>query len=397
LEAHPVNQQNSLLKLLFFTVASSSIVQIEPAPYEFLMILILFFAFYYHFSSFQLTHYWPFMFLLLFLLTNFISGLFIGDLSKGIHFLLITLYLAISWMGISGISNHIGVKLLPFVFKGYFIAAMISVLCGLLAYIGWAPFLEGIVLYGDRDRILGFFKDPNVFGPFLIPPALYSLWKVSRLGLLQKRGLFYFVAFSLLTFGLLLSFSRAAWGHYFISFIIYFFLAKKGTMKRLKLTLMLLLITTPVIIYFVSSTTIGDLFYDRLGLQTYDNDRFQNQANALDHLVHYPLGFGPGQSEVFLDFSTHSLYIRLLFENGIFGFISFLLFYLLCLVRAFKLLLISQEVNQVYFVIIFASLIGILFNSIFIDTMHWRHVWLLLALPFVKLEKKKIYSMGESV
>lgn len=387
MEAYSIKQQNNLLKLIFLAVVSSSIVQIEPAPYEFLMMFILFLAFYYHYSSFQLTHYWPFMFLLLFLLTNLISGLFIGDLSIGLHFLLITVYLAISWIGISGISNHIGVKILPFVFKGYFIAAMISVLFGLIAYMGWAPFLEGIVLYGDRDRILGFFKDPNVFGPFLIPPALYSLWKLSRIEFLQKRGLFYFGAFLLLTFGVLLSFSRAAWGHFLISFIIYFFLAKKGTMKRLKLTLLLLLITTPVIFYFVSSTTIGDLFYNRLGLQTYDNDRFQNQANALDHLVHYPLGFGPGQSEVFLDFSTHSLYVRLLFENGILGFLSFILFYLLCLIRSFKLLLISQGPNQGYFVIIFASLIGILFNSIFIDTMHWRHVWLLLALPFVNLEK----------
>ncbi len=32
-----------------------------------------------------------------------------------------------------------------------------------------------------------------------------------------------------------------------------------------------------------------------------------------------------------------------------------------------------------------SSLFGVLLNSFVIDTLHWRHFWLLLALPWVPL------------
>lgn len=391
MQAYQLEQDNGLLKLIALTVATSSIVQIEPAPYEFFMIILLFFAFYYHYSTYHLQHFWPFIFLLLFILMNLISALFIGDLSIGIHYLMITCYLIISWIGVAGICSYYGINILPFVFNGYLIAAIISVFFGVIAYIGWAPSIESIVLYGDRDRILGFFKDPNVFGPFLVPPALYSLWKLTENGVFKKKGIGFFLSFLFLTFGILLSFSRAAWGHYIISLLIYLLTAKTSTAKRIKLILVLLLFIIPILIYFITSTTVGNLFHNRLSLQSYDEHRFQNQFNALDHLINYPLGVGPGQSEVFLDFSTHSLYVRLLFENGFLGFISFFIFYLLCIGHSIKLLFLSPAKTQGYFAIIFASLIGILFNSIFIDTMHWRHLWLLLALPFMNTKKLKDY------
>ncbi len=40
--------------------------------------------------------------------------------------------------------------------------------------------------------------------------------------------------------------------------------------------------------------------------------------------------------------------------------------------------------GNLYFVI-FASLIGLAFNSFFVDTLHWRHFWLLLALAWVPM------------
>lgn len=389
MEIYQVKQHNLFLVLLAITIATSSIVQVEPAPYEFFIMLTIFLAFCYQYATFQVKHFWPIIFLLFFILINLISSVFIGDISQGLYYIMITFYLIISWIGIAAISNYFGTSILPFIFNGYVIAAMISVLFGIIAYIGWAPSIEKYVLYGDRDRILGFFKDPNVFGPFLIPPTLYSLWKLNNYGIFHKKGVGFFFVFLFLTFGVLLSFSRAAWGHFILSFIIYLFVVKKNTVKRLKLIFLLILIIIPILFYFITSTKIGNLFYDRLGLQSYDNYRFQNQMNALDYLIRYPLGFGPGQSETFLDFSTHSLYVRLLFENGFLGFISFISFYLLCLARSFKLLIISPANIQGYYAIILASLIGILFNSIFIDTMHWRHLWLLLALPFMDIEVKR--------
>ncbi|MBO1001496.1 O-antigen ligase family protein [Pseudogracilibacillus auburnensis] len=386
---YPINKNDTFLKLIAFTISTSAFVLFEPAPYEFIITLVLFVAFFYGYTSYGSKHFWPMTLLVLFIQMNLISSFFVTDVKKGILYFFITCYLIISWVGIAGLSAYFQERLLPYVFNGYMIASVVSVVIGIGAY---SQIIPGVDFLLKFDRVQGFFKDPNVFGPFLVPPALYALWKSSILGFYNKKGYAFFSSFLILTTGILLSFSRAAWGHYILAITIYLFIIKKSTSKRLKLMLLLLLIVIPVLIYFVTSTNISDLFFDRLSLQEYDNTRFQNQANAVDNLIRYPFGFGPGQADVMLEISTHSLYVRILYENGLIGFLAFFTFFLICLGRSVIHLIKVPSRMQGYFVIITASLIGILFNSIFIDTMHWRHMWLLLALPFMDIyqeERKK--------
>ena len=62
-------------------------------------------------------------------------------------------------------------------------------------------------------RALGVFKDPNVFGPFLIWPALFVIERM----LTRRIGCSISRAVGILLFGLLLSFSRGAWFHFAVS------------------------------------------------------------------------------------------------------------------------------------------------------------------------------------
>lgn len=373
-------QTTPLVKVLGFTVALSAIVLFEPAPYDFLLLTVIVLAILFRLIHYQSLHFWPMMCLLIFLLINLIAGYFLADVTIGMRYLFISCYLMITWIGLVGVGYHVGPSLLPIIFTGYTIAATSSVLLGTIAYMGWIPQLDFLLQFG---RVQGFFKDPNVFGPFLVPSTLYCLWRSTEHGLFSKKGSIYFLGFLLLVIGVLLSFSRAAWGNLFIAGMVYYLFVKNQSLKRLKTTLVLIAIVIPIFYFLITSPQINSLFQDRLGMQGYDDTRFSNQLAAVDHLLLYPLGFGPGQSEVLLQISTHSLYIRLLFETGLLGLLLFLSFYFLCTWRAIYMMRVASVAYQGYFVIIVAAFIGILFNSFFIDTLHWRHLWLLFALPFI--------------
>lgn len=379
-----IKQNNRLLILLFTTFILSSIVLIEPAPFDVLLLLVIAFAIFFHYATYQQIHVWPIVCLLLFLLLNILASYHFVNVSIGIRYSLITIYLIISWLGLSGITYYVGPSILPYIFNGYVISATLSTCLGILAYMDVLPSLDFLLQFG---RVQGFFKDPNVFGPFLIPPTLYCLWRSSQYGVFHKKGFIFLSLFLLLSFGILLSFSRAAWGNFILSLLLYFFLIKMHTLKRVKTIFSLIVMMIPILYVAITSPKIADLFIHRLGLQAYDDNRFSNQNAAIDYVLAYPLGAGSGQSEVLLPISTHSLYVRLIFETGISGLIIFLCFFLLCLYHAIKLLKITSATFQGYFVIIVATLIGILFNSMFIDTLHWRHTWLLCALPFMKQDK----------
>lgn len=390
MELQQTQQGTGLLFFLGFTIVWSAMVLVEPAPYDLFLLSVIVLAVFFRYIHFRSLHFWPLLCLLIFLLINLLTGYFLADMTIGIRYFLITCYLIVTWVGLSGMSNHAGPYMLPIIFKGYTIAAVCSVLLGTVAYMGSMPQLDFLLQFG---RVQGFFKDPNVFGPFLVPPTLYCLWRSTEYGAFSKKGSIYFLGFLLLVLGILLSFSRAAWGNLFIAGMVYYLFVKNHSMKRLKITLVLIAFVIPVLYFLITSPQINSLFQNRLGMQGYDDSRFQNQLAALDHLFLYPFGFGPGQSEVLLQISTHSLYVRLLFETGLLGLLLFIGFYLLCTIRAFHVMRKVPIAYQGYFVIMIAALVGILFNSFFIDTLHWRHLWLLFALPFTD---EALYFNGRS-
>jgi O-antigen ligase len=99
-----------------------------------------------------------------------------------------------------------------------------------------------------------------------------------------------------------------------------------------------------------------------------------------------PLGVGPAQSFARLDYATHNVYLRVFSENGVLGALSFTAFLLLTLARSFVLSLRARQSTQrALFALVTAALCGTLLNSFTIDTLHWRHFWLLLALGWMPL------------
>jgi len=381
-------RSNSWLSyFLFFTLAVSSFVVIEPSPYDLLIILLLGIGFAFSNYSFSKEMVIPIIILSIFLISNLLSLFFVKATGPSIFFTAITFYLALTWIGIVGLSERITQSRMQFILHGYLLAACLSAIIGILAYFNLIPFSDLFLMYG---RAKALFKDPNVFGPFLVMPALFALSMTERKDMPLKKKIFYYLTFLVIVAAVIISFSRAAWANLLISLFIYLFLFKVNLFKRRIHTVLFIgIIGIPVVLFIIQTPLIEELLVSRLSYQNYDNERFGTQLAAFESGISNPLGMGSGQSEIFFQYSPHSLYARVFTENGLIGILSFVLFIIISTYKSFSSYWNSKREDGVFYIIIFASLIGLSFNSFFVDTLHWRHFWLLLALAWIPLNGRR--------
>jgi len=277
------------------------------------------------------------------------------------------------------------------VLKGYAIAGWASALAATLAFSHILPVWGVLLRYG---RAQAFFKDPNVYGPYLVPVVLYGLTALQR----RRIGTWAFwgaaVGCGVTVTGVFLSFSRAAWINLAVSVVFFLILQFSGaaSTRTFSRGMVLPVLALPLfagvvaLIAMSGGSSFSHLLSDRLGnngLHGYDTMRFYTQRRALETVLDQPMGIGPGQAEVRFDYSTHNMYVRILSENGVLGFAAFYGFVILSFLRAtrFALTLRNRLVRDL-FALVSASLLGILVNGFVIDTIHWRHMWLLLGLAW---------------
>lgn len=362
---------------LFLTMFSSAFVMVEPSPYDLLMLLFIILVFL--FAMFQIKErlFLPTTVLAVFVMGNLVSLYFMTEYFVAIRYSFITFYLMLFWLVLVSLANE---RLLYKMLTGYLIAAVLAVMIGVAAYFDLLPMSERFLMF---DRVKSTFKDPNVFGPFLVLPALYALALTELNNIKSPYKVLSFLLFILLICGIVLSFSRAAWGNFSIAIFLYFIICKKELwMTRMKTILLVCLMVGPVLLYLVQLPFIEELFASRLMMKNYDNDRFATQEIAIKTGILHPFGLGPGQSEYVFEYSPHSLFARVLTENGLLSLVAMVIFLILSAYQAFKNYWHSTKETGVFFLVIFASLIGAIFNSFFIDTLHWRHFWLLLAFAY---------------
>lgn len=380
-------KSQAYFNLVWVLMASSWVVIIEPAPYDILFLICLISGIVFSYLSFSSNILVPIFMAILFINANLISSLLVLDnLLISVRFLSITIYLVLSWVFVIGLLNSYGEKLLGVIFSGYLYAAILAALTGMLAYFQLIPHSEFFIRSG---RVASLFKDPNVFGPFLVPIALLTLSGFADSQDIIKR-LAWLSIFILLSAGILISFSRAAWVNFIISLLVYFHLPSQVPMRLRLLTLVtIIIVVIPIIFVLMNQQQVNWLLNQRLGFQDYDVVRFKTQLKSLLLVIKYPLGIGPGQSHSILGYAPHSLYIRTLVENGLLGIISLSYLVFSTFIRSLILCWNKNRYMKRYLVVVTASLAGLLVNSLVIDTIHWRHFWLLLALPWLPVYIKK--------
>ena len=369
-----------ILGCIMLSMLTSSYVIIEPAPTDLLLILATMLAIILKRIYFSKETLLGMLILFGFIIANFISTWLAYEAMEGISYFIITLYLIVTWIGLVGFGEIYRSRLAESIMLFYTVGAFFTALVAIGVYFAVIPSNPDWFLF---ERIKMFFKDPNVFGPYFVLPTLYMLGLVEQ----KRRGL-YFVLLLLFVGAVLISFSRAAWLNLAIAIAVYYVLPRvKLANWRSGITFYLGIVAIAATAIILQNQTLLTQFTERASIQNYDNERFASQEAAWHEGVISPLGSGPGQSEILLTIAPHNVYARIFFENGWLGLLTLILFLVATLIicaRKFH----SASYGYVYR-ICFAVIVGHIINGFFIDTLHWRHFWIVLALAWIPLGGEK--------
>jgi len=362
----------------------SGFVFVEPSPAEFWFLL------FFPLLIQQFSTSWRIIFTLFLLFLPLSISTFIGVIFGllDFRFFIIDIYLFVFFfVVVSYIQNlqnqNINTQdLIEKIMKYWAWAGGINILFGLYAFVSGRESIFGfnILIYGIR--LQGFFKDPNVLGPFLVPVAVYFLIR----WLDSKKSYLSFLYFLFFSFGTLLTFSRAAWLNYALAVMIVLAMRiiKKKNVSRVIWFLVLAFILFSIFltisgrIYFLDFN-LKDFLKSRMGLQSYDTGRFEAQRKFGDimfsqGILSFLFGVGPGNYEFFAGMATHSLFVRYIGERGFFGISLFVIFIIVIWQKTIH----SQNKD-----FLISVLLGQFVNSLFIDSLHWRHLWLLFFLTYL--------------
>ncbi len=374
--------------ILWIFVACGATAAIEPSPYEF-MFLVAAAAFAGANGLMFDRSMAPMIVLMaLFNASGFLVLTPFVDDTKSVMFVCISAYMALTAIFLAAIVAKDPLRRMRVIRSGYAAAGVGAAALGIVGYFDIAGLGPLFTLY-DNVRATGPFKDPNVFGPFLVPPIV---WTAQDLLLGRaRRPLLAALAIVTMTLGAFLSFSRGAWGDYAASIGLLITLTLLTTNSpRLRRRIAALAIAGAIcaLITLTIALTIPeirDMFVERASLvQDYDageTGRFGNQIRSLPLLLERFSGFGPLQfHKIFIE-DPHETYLNAFASYGWIGGLSYVAFTAVALFVGWRLTL-RKGPFQIEAIAVWSCLFVQLVQGLQIDTDHWRHLYLRFGLIF---------------
>jgi O-antigen ligase len=307
---------------------------------------------------------------------NVMSSVQVADPGRAAGFFAITLYLAAFGLWLPGYVTSEGRARL--ILEAYLFAAVSSALLGLLALAGVIP---GAAVLTEGGRAKALFQDPNVFGPFLIPAVLIVAEELVRPRLLRVSSVTKALLLAVLVLGVVFSYSRGAWLNLVLALAVMgVVIAARGGARQALALLAIGLVGIAVVAGAVVATGSGEFLAERARPQTYDTTRFAGQRAGLEPAWEYPFGAGPGQFEAIAGISAHSTYARAIGEQGFLGVVVLAALLGFTLGAAVQNAAKGRDTYGIGSAALVAAWCGLLANSAFIDTLHWRHLWLVAGL-----------------
>jgi O-Antigen ligase len=374
--------RNGAVWLLF---ASGFLVFIEPAPFEvfFALVTLVFIVTGLKISAFMI----PLVILLL--LYNIGGGFsLINTLDKpqAVWFIVISLYMAVMGIVIACIFSEDAQRRLQIMKRGYLFAGVIGSITGIMGYFDIAGTFEYFTRYG---RAMGTFKDPNVFGTFLVLPIVYTAQAII-LGT-TRQTILSSIALLIMIVGVFLSFSRGAWGVAVGALMLCIFLSFVTAPSR-GMRIRVIVIAMSGIAMFIMLLAVAlqfenirETFEVRASLnQSYDSGetgRFGNQQRSIPLLLDEPNGFGPyGFKDRFPE-DPHNTFVNAFASYGWLGGITYItLIVITCIVG--WTLVFRRTPWQMDAIAVWSTLFLLILQGMQIDTDHWRHFYVLLGLTW---------------
>lgn len=387
--ANSMTAARAYLAALTVTVAFGAVVLIEPAPFDLGIMILVAVGLLLRYLKMERVHEIPIVLLAVFGLANVLSMTDMISWTRGVWYLAVTVYLMVSTLFFAMVTSAMGIPAIKAIGAGYLFGGLVNVVLAAGAFFSLLPWRDVLLLNG---RCKGLFKDPNVYGPYLVPIVVYSAAVLlTDRSSFQRAMLWSAIALTCVG-GLFLSFSRACWMNCLLSLAVYSVISvfqSKSLQEAFRKVAVFALIPIAgvVVVYGLANlratSSMLKLRLGNNGLQDYDRMRFHTHSLAIESALHDPIGIGPGQSEIAFEYATHSTYLRVLSENGAIGAGSLMLLFVLSVARSAKVALTQiHPFYQRLGAVLAACLVGQLVNCIFIDSVHWRHFWFLLGLAW---------------
>ena len=262
--------------------------------------------------------------LLLFLLNvgYTISAVAVMDRPNVPNWIATSWYMAITVIFFAMVISEDTAARLDMLRRGLVVGAVIAALAGIAGYFNLVPGGHDLLTLYDRAR--GTFKDPNVFGAFLILPALFALQSVvsDKLGKSFRSA----IAFGIMSLAILLSFSRAAWGGLIVTaafMLALMVLTSRSQSQRSRIIVMALVavvLAAALVAVLLSFDSIAQMFKQRASFdQSYDEGRFGRFGRHIlgaDMALDLPFGIGPLQFNRYFPEDTHNSYLNAFMSGG---------------------------------------------------------------------------------
>ncbi len=374
--------RNASVWLLF---ASGWLVFIEPAPFEIAFAIV--------FAVFVLTGltismlYLPMILLLIgYNIGGGLSLIGVAEDTRSIWFVVISVYMAVMAVVIACIFSEDTKRRLELMRSGYILAAVIASVAGIAGYFDIAGSSDLLTLYG---RAKGTFKDPNVYGTFVVLPFV-MLVQGFFTGT-HRRPLIAGAALFIIAFGLFLSFSRGAWAVAAAAAMLcalLTFITSQSNRQRIRMVAIVIAgigLAVAVLTVALQFEAIRSTFEVRATLdQSYDQGetgRFGNQRRAIPLLLDLPNGFGPLQFREYFPEDPHNTFLNAFASYGWLGGICYLGLIASTLLVGWSLVF-RKTPWQPEAIAIWSSLFFLILQGLQIDTDHWRHFYVLLGLTW---------------
>ena len=374
-------RERLLIAVLFIAVLSSCVAFIEPSPHDALMgvLAIVALAAGVRFHRILLV---PFVLLLIWNFFGLLTLLNVPDQKETVQYAATSVYLAVAALIFALVVADKTMPRMKALETAYVIAAIISAIAGTIGYFRLFPGAGMFTLY---DRAMGMFKDPNVYGPFLILPLLILMQRM-----VARRIHFTDLACAgVILFGLLLSFSRGAWFNFAVGIAVVIALdflsapSVKARMRIISLGAASVAGMLVLVVILVSTTSLGSMFAQRAQLiQSYDvgtGGRFVLQELAIGSVLEFPNGMGPFEFSRVYGLQQHNVYLQSFLVYGWGGGFAYVLLVLTTTWVAFAGA-IKRTPWQGYAIAAAGTWLGVVLEGFIIDTDHWRSFFLVLGL-----------------
>lgn len=251
--------------------------------------------------------------------------------------------------------------------------------CIIGALLGTAGFLTQNELLTWDGRAKGLIDDPNMYGTFLIPGAVFCAYYLPR----TRHKLIVIGAMGLIMLGILLSFSRIAVVGAMVCLFAYVAFQNRRSPRRLVMIASGLVVIA-VVLLGIASVTSADFtakLLDRLTFaKSYDlgeEGRYHRYLLVIPMILQDPIGIGVIQLEKIFPEPIHNIWLSSFVNYGWTGGLAWIALVVGSVAVALRNY--RQTRNEIPLALL-ASLVGVILGATLHEGEHWRQMWLMFGL-----------------